>query len=219
MIRRPDDPIFDYEQRRAAWHSRWAYDPKLPADIRLRHFEAMERAGIPRRGPVAKSICIPRASAAMNTIELVGEIEQSTAHAFRKALALCDPSRPLQVLIDSQGGSVFAGNSIHDDVASWPGKTIAKIVNAFSAAAHIAQAFSQRIITPSGYMMVHCPYYEEETTESENRLLAKLRATMAKAIARRSGNSLSAVEKMMTEETWLNADDAIRLRLADSIGG
>lgn len=159
-----------------------------------------------------------------NTI-MLGDIGQDgmTKEAFRELLAKADRSEELVLIVDSDGGSVFDGFAMYDDLAAYDGPTRAVIQSAaFSIAAFIPMACDEIEITPNGYLMIHNPMVDTfagDDAEHASRadLLAKLKRNYAEAIANRTGKSVEQVQEWMRAETYFSAADAAELGLVDRI--
>lgn len=156
-----------------------------------------------------------------NTITLFGEIGRK-ANAAVKAHAAGLSGEKFSAVIDSEGGSVFDGLSVYSAVEAYAGETECLIESsAFSIASYIAMAFDRVKITRNGYMMLHNPSTEAsgDDTELTNTadMVRKLRMSMIEAYSRKSGISPEAVEKMMRDTTWLNAEEALAAGFVDEI--
>ncbi len=174
--------------------------------------------------PVIKALAAETARQA-NTVELFGEIGESSAYEFKRRLARCDRSKPLMVRIDSPGGSIGPATSIYDAIFQWPANTIAMIEsNAYSCGSFIAMACRERRMTANGLMMVHAPYFEEpaDALPSDIEVLAKMGETLAKAYGRHCVGGRAMAQKLMNrpanDDSWLTAQEALRLGLITAIG-
>jgi ATP-dependent protease ClpP protease subunit/uncharacterized coiled-coil protein SlyX len=129
---------------------------------------------------------------------------------------------PIHVTIHSEGGSVYEGNAIHDMLVSYPGRKTATIQSmAFSIASFIALAFDEVEIAPNGWMMLHNPYV---MAEGDGKQLAKvasqideLRTKMVDGYAKRMKVDPDQVAAIMADETFLDAEKAVQLGLADRV--
>lgn len=95
----------------------------------------------------------------MNRIEVKGIIGKDiTKDSFAAMLAKCDREQDLELVIDSDGGSVLQGMAMVDMVEAWPKKTRAIVSSvAFSMASVLAAACDETSITRNGYLMWHEP--------------------------------------------------------------
>ena len=145
-----------------------------------------------------------------------------TARQVKEQLASFDQSGELVVRIDSEGGSVFDGLSIHDAIAAWPGDVRVVVESsAFSIASFIAMAGDSIDITENGYLMLHNPYTltegDQEDLQKQADLLGKLKDSMVTAYASKTGKTKEEVEAVMRAETWLDAREAHASGFVDSI--
>lgn len=145
-----------------------------------------------------------------------------TARQVKEQLASFDQSGELVVRIDSEGGSVFDGLSIHDAIAAWPGDVRVVVESsAFSIASFIAMAGDSIDITENGYLMLHNPYTltegDQEDLQKQADLLGKLKDSMVAAYANKTGKTTEEVEAVMRAETWLDAREAHASGFVDSI--
>lgn len=128
----------------------------------------------------------------------------------------------ITVRIDSEGGSVFNGFSIFSAFQAYEGKKVCIIESAaFSIASYIAMAFDRVQITRNGYFMIHNPsaYVEGDDDElaKQAALLAKLKASMIDAYSAKTKMPPETIEKMMNQETYLNAEEALAAGFVDEI--
>lgn len=152
---------------------------------------------------------------------VVGEFENS-ADAFRERIARLDPSDTLTVRIDSPGGSVFDGFAIWNAIADHKGKKKAIIeAAAFSIASYILTAFDEVEIARNGYIMIHNPSVtsdgDDEQHAKDAKLLAKLKESMISSYAEKTGKTEAQIRKMMKEETYLDAQEALEMGLVTKV--
>jgi len=128
----------------------------------------------------------------------------------------------LTVRINSPGGSVFDGDAIYNALVRHPARIVAEIDGlAASAASYIAMAADEIRMAENAMMMIHNAH---GVTVGDRRdhakmqdLLLKLDGTIANTYAKRTGRRSETFARMMDEETWFTADEAIENKLADSI--
>jgi ATP-dependent Clp protease protease subunit len=161
----------------------------------------------------------------MSDLTIYGEIGwDATAASFHRALAE-QPAGKVTVRLNSPGGSVFDGLAIGSLVRNH-GKVIAVVDGlAASAASIIFIAASRRVMAPGTMLMIHNPWSMVGGTSNDMRKEAEVLDTiageMAKLYADASGGKLTAkeAEKLMDAETWLTAEQAVEIGLADAIEG
>ncbi len=128
----------------------------------------------------------------------------------------------INVHINSPGGDVFDGVAIHNALTSYPA-----VVNTYvdglaaSAASFIAQAGKTRTMGRYATMMIHNPSGGVWGGSTEMRkmadLLDKLRDTICRLYADRSGSSDTDWNALMDAETWMTAEEAVEFGLADKV--
>jgi ATP-dependent Clp endopeptidase proteolytic subunit ClpP len=127
----------------------------------------------------------------------------------------------IDVFINSPGGSVFSGVAIYSALKRHPAAINVQIDGlAASIASVIAQAGDLISISDAGMMMIHSPWSavvgNAEEMRKQANVLDKVEDSMIGAYAR-SGIEEPTLRKMLAEETWLSAQDAVDVGLADEI--
>ena len=157
-----------------------------------------------------------------NELCLYGEIGVDiTSTDVKTLLAAMDTSDDLLVRIDSPGGSVFQGFSIHESLSQYPGDKQAVVESAaMSIASYILTAFDNVAIARNGYVMIHNPNMamdgDDEAFTKAAADLTKYKSTMVSDYAQRTGKSEAEILELMKAETYLNADEAIEMGFATS---
>jgi ATP-dependent Clp endopeptidase proteolytic subunit ClpP len=134
---------------------------------------------------------------------------------FQRELLELDQAgkKRIQVWINSPGGIVTDGMNIYNAILATKTKVDTRCIGmAASIAGVIFQAGRTREINDYGFLMYHDP-----SGGDDDESLVMMRDSIVKMIAARSGMSTDAVAKMMKEETFLNAAEAVNLKLADAI--
>lgn len=154
--------------------------------------------------------------------EEVIESETSAKH-FREELARY-PDADLNIYINSYGGSVFEGTAIYNQLKRHNGKKIVYIDGfACSIASVIAMAGDEVIMPSNALMMIHNPWMYAVGNAAELRKAAEDLEVIGKAnrtaYLNKAGEKLTEEElvQMMDAETWLTAEDCVRLGLADKL--
>ena len=156
--------------------------------------------------------------------EEIGEYWGRSAKDFVAELDALGEIDQLTVRINSMGGSVFDGFTIHSRLSTHPANVTIKIDGiAASIASVIAMAGDDIQIAENGFFMIHQPWTFAMGTAKDLRdeadVLDKLQAQGIKAYSKRSGQSEDDVLAMMNDglETWLNAEESVEKGFADSI--
>ena len=151
------------------------------------------------------------------TIILFGEITQKVAQGtVAQLLALAqESSDPIQLIINSQGGHVESGDTIHDMV-----KFIRPPVRMIgtgwvaSAGVHIflAAARENRYCLPNTRFMIHQPLGGAGGPASdiaiEAKEIIKMRQRINRSIAEATGQPFEKVERDTDRNFWMNAEEA-----------
>ncbi len=137
------------------------------------------------------------------------------------AVAAMQPGETLQVLINSGGGSVMAGQEIYTKLKARDDVSIEIQSLAGSAAGVIAMAGKSRI-SPVAMVMIHnvamsgaSGDYHDMQKNAE--ILKQMNAAMASAYVEKSGMELDEVLKLMDRETWLTANQCVEYGFVDEI--
>ena len=151
------------------------------------------------------------------TILIYGAINQKVAEVFSaRLLALAaDSDEPITVYINSQGGHVESGDTIHDMI-----KFVAPPVRIIgtgwvaSAGAHIFLAADkkQRYCLPNTRFMLHQPLGgvggRAVDIDIEAREIIKMRRRINETIAKETGQPIEKVEKDTDRNYWMSAPEA-----------
>ena len=152
------------------------------------------------------------------TILLFGEITQKVAQAtVMQLLALGnDSDEPIRLIINSQGGHVESGDSIHDMVRFVRPKVIMVGTGwVASAGCHIFLAVDRadRFCLPNTRFMIHQPAGGAGGRASDIAIQAKeiikTRERIAKVVARETGHKLEKVLADMERDYWMSAEEAV----------
>lgn len=131
--------------------------------------------------------------------------------------------KPVTVHLNSGGGDVFQALAISNSLRSYKGGvTIAIDGIAASAASLIAMGGNKITMAGNALMMTHAPsvgligYYDADELTRVQTQLSAVQDSIVKTYAARVGNSAA---KLVAQETWINAREALELGLIDEITG
>ncbi|QLY82335.1 Clp protease ClpP [Clostridium intestinale] len=132
------------------------------------------------------------------------------------------PGEDLEVIINSGGGSVFAGSEIFTSFRDHKGNVKGKIVGlAASAASVIAMGIKDLSISPTAQIMIHrASTYGEGNAEDMQKTIDMLNGidkSIANAYILKTGIDKNTLLNMMSKETWLDAESAKELGFVNSI--
>lgn len=130
---------------------------------------------------------------------------------------------PVTLRINSPGGDVIAASRIRAMLTDYKGKVTARIDGiCASAATLVALAADSVKMQDSAFFMIHDPSYmlmfaelNIETMETMLDALKTVKGALVDVYATRTGLSVDRLGKMMRDETWLNASDAVKWGFAD----
>ena len=135
-----------------------------------------------------------------------------------------DSEKEISLYINSPGGSVSSGLAIYDTIRfiKAPVHTIAMGLAA-SMASLILASGDKRSLLPHTKVMIHQPLIPEGIggKETEISILAKdlsqTRKTIAKILSKHTGKSIKQIEKDIENDRYMNAEEAIKYGIADTI--
>lgn len=164
------------------------------------------------------------------TIFVGGEVEEEMAEFFLKAMHLLIAAGhdPITIILNSTGGDEYHGLALYDAVACCPASvTVLLYGNAMSMGSWIPQAADDRAMSPHCCMMLHYGSwggYELDSTHVksmalENERLTKLMEdTYLQRIREKQPKfAVGRLRKMLSEEKYLTAEQALGLGLVDRI--
>lgn len=143
-------------------------------------------------------------------------------NSFKNDMALIPAEAPLDIYINSDGGSVFAAIAIHNMIKRHKGKvTITVAGMAASAATIITSVPNAHVIMPAGsMMMIHPPLtYAGWANASQLReyadVLDKIGGSIIDIYRQKSNCSEEQIIDMVSRDTFLTAEEAVELGFAD----
>ena len=127
----------------------------------------------------------------------------------------------VEIDINSNGGDIFAGSEIYTALRSYKGSVNINIVGlAASAASVIAMAGNSKI-SPTGLFMIHnvSSYAsgDHNALEHQASTLRVADQSIANAYKSKTGMSDKELLSLMDKETWLSAEQAVKLKFVDGI--
>ena len=150
-------------------------------------------------------------------------VPATSAGKVSKLLNQAQDGEEIEVLINSGGGSVFAGSEIYTTLKSYTkGKVVGKVTGiAGSAASVIAMGCGELQISPTGQIMIHNASGVFEGDYNDMQLgadiLKSINESIANAYEIKTGKPHAELLKMMNNETWLTAQKALELGFVDKI--
>ena len=144
------------------------------------------------------------------------------AKAFLDELKALGSVPELTVRINSPGGSVFDGVAIYNALKRHDAAITVWIDGlAASIASMIAMAGDEVVMPENAMLVLHDPSGLVAGTASDMRAMAealdRMKAGLVAAYRDKSGRDDAEIEALMQAETWLSAEEAVALGLADRI--
>lgn len=169
---------------------------------------------------------VSRAAANAADIYIYGPIgadwfgEGISAKMFADDLKKIGAVATLNVRINSEGGSVFDGRTMHTLLVDHKARKIVHIDGlAASAASFLAMAGDEIEIAKGAFMMVHnsaiVTFGGADDLRRTADLLDSVNATIRETYAARSKAPIATVKGWMDAETWFTGPEAVAAGLAD----
>lgn len=127
----------------------------------------------------------------------------------------------VDVYINSPGGYVDAGSEIYAMIKEYP-DSIGKIVGiAASAASLVAMGTKRLLIAPPAQIMIHNVasgiYGDFRAHQHEADVLKNYNISITNAYRLKTGMPEDELLRLVNEETWLNAQQALEMKFVDGI--
>lgn len=174
------------------------------------------------------------------TFQASGEAEQQTIEVFvygeigtwgvsanqfvQDLRAMDDGASPVVVAFNSIGGDLFDGLAIHNALSRLGERCTGRIDALAASAASVAVCGAHRVVIAANAMlMIHNPYtFTGGDAEAFRRVADVLDQTLEAIIAAYKSKAPDIDEaelrRMVNAETWLTANEAVALGLADEVG-
>ncbi len=145
-----------------------------------------------------------------------------SAKGFLAELGALPEGTPVDLRLNSPGGSVFDAVAIHNALKRHEGTVTVWIDGiAASAASYIAMAGDEIVMPENAFLMIHDPSGLVMGTAQEMRAMAealdKVKGSLVSGYAAKSGRTPEEVSALMVAETWFDATDAVAQGFADRL--
>jgi ATP-dependent Clp protease, protease subunit len=145
-----------------------------------------------------------------------------SAKGFLAELGALPDGTPIDLRLNSPGGSVFDAVAIHNALKRHEGPVTVWIDGiAASAASYVAMAGDEIVMPENAFLMIHDPAGLVMGTAEDMRAMAqaldKVKGSLLSGYAAKSGRAAEEIGVLMAAETWLDAKDALELGLADRL--
>ena len=135
-----------------------------------------------------------------------------------------DPSKDIQIYLNSPGGSVYAGLGIYDTmqyISSDVATICTGMAASMSAVLLTAGPKGKRTALPHSRVMIHQPMGGAEGQASDieitTREILKLRDELYEIVATHSGNPIERIRKDSDRDHWMTAQEALDYGMIDEI--
>jgi ATP-dependent protease ClpP protease subunit len=128
----------------------------------------------------------------------------------------------IHLRINSPGGEIVEGSAIYNALTRHEGGLTVHIdALAASMASVIAMSGNPVLMADNALLMIHNPWTiaagESEDLRKQADLLDTMKSNLVRAYQKKSGMEEKAIAKLMDEETWLDAVEAVALGFVDAI--
>jgi ATP-dependent protease ClpP protease subunit len=152
-------------------------------------------------------------------IDLSGIVGADIAPAAVKAFLQRTPNSPVDVHVNSPGGSVFAGLEIYNAIRDHGQATITVDGLAASAASLIAMSGKKIVMKPGALMMLHrasaMTIGHADAHRQSAGVLDKIDDEVTGIYADRAGMTRSRAAALLDKESWFDGGEAVAAGLAD----
>ena len=145
-----------------------------------------------------------------------------SAKGFLTELGALPEGTPVDLRLNSPGGSVFDAVAIHNALKRHEGNVTVWIDGiAASAASYVAMAGDEIVMPENAFLMIHDPSGLVAGTSGDMRAMAealeKVKGALVQGYAAKSGRTPEEISALMSAETWLDAADALAQGFADRL--
>lgn len=145
-----------------------------------------------------------------------------SAKGFLAELGALPEGTPVDLRLNSPGGSVFDAVAIHNALKRHEGTVTVWIDGiAASAASYVAMAGDEIVMPENAFLMIHDPAGLVMGTAEDMRAMAetldKVKGSLVSGYAAKSGRTPEEVSALMAAETWFDAADAVAQGFADRL--
>lgn len=128
---------------------------------------------------------------------------------------------PLEIFVNSGGGDIFAGSEIYSAIRAYAGAVNIHVTGIAASAASVIACAGNSDISPTAMVMVHnvstTAAGDYRVMDKRSETLKKANETIAAAYVAKTGMKQSEALALMDRETWLSAEDAVKIGLIDKI--
>lgn len=129
--------------------------------------------------------------------------------------------QPVTIKINSGGGDVFAGCEIYNELKNYNGEVTIEIHGLCASITSVIAMAGTCKMSPLAEIMIHnvATYTSGDYRDMEHtaEVLKKANKTIANAYILKTGMDEKEIKKLMDNETWFTADEALERGLIDEI--
>lgn len=145
-----------------------------------------------------------------------------SAKQFAEDLSALGKVDKINVRINSPGGDVFQGLAIYNTLKRHPATVVVDIDGmALSIASVIAMAGDEIRMAKNAMFMIHDPWAFSGGTAEDFRkqadLMDQVKENLVNTYSGRTGVEADSIADMMSDETWMQADEAKRQGFVDVV--
>jgi ATP-dependent protease ClpP protease subunit len=150
------------------------------------------------------------------------EVGGTSARQFAEGLAAVQDRKTLNVRINSPGGNVFEGFAIYNMLADAKPRVIVEVDGvAASAASIVAMAGDEIVVNENASMMIHNSHGIAMGDRRDFLKMAdvagKIDSQIASVYAKRTRKQAGTIRRMMDDETYMTAAEAVAGHFADVV--
>jgi ATP-dependent Clp protease protease subunit len=150
--------------------------------------------------------------------------DEVTPKLFKEQLYAKGKNGPVTVRLNSPGGDLIAASVIRATMLDYPGRVTVKVDGlAASAAVMVALGGDRVMMQASAYMMIHeamvglLGYFNVSELKDMIDDLKVINAGIVEAYVARTKMETEKLVKMMADETWMTASEAVAYGFADEV--
>lgn len=156
---------------------------------------------------------------------VLGQVEDNMANSIVSQLLYLNadnPNEPIHMYINSPGGSVTAGLSIYDTMASISCPVHTYVMGqACSMGAFLLSAGDKRFAMRSSRIMIHQPLggYQGQATDIEihTKEMLRLKTFLNQVLASSTGHTLEHIIEVTERDNFMSAKEALKFGIIDEI--
>lgn len=140
-----------------------------------------------------------------------------------KEFANIDKSKPLDIYINSPGGSVSSALAINGILSTHKAGITIHVTGLAASAATLITSLknAKTVISKGSLFMIHNPlcgaYGNKDDLQKNIEILEKCAESMRSIYVDKTGLKDEEIKKLMDEETWLTAEEAVEYGFADEL--